>query len=85
MPPARRYIHVIGSGVWVHHEPIDESWGVHFLGVLDGEAVWGVDVPHGTDPADGAAADLYSYFGRASETEWLVAGRAVQILSLIHI
>jgi len=80
MPPARRYIHVIGSAVWVHHEPIDEAWGTHFLGVLDGEAVWGVDVPFGTDPADGAAADLYSYFGRASETEWLVAGRAVQII-----
>lgn len=64
----------------MHDEPGDLSWGQHFLGVLQGEAMWGVDVPTGDDPADGAATDLYSYFGRASETEWMVAGRAVQII-----
>ena len=79
-PTEHRFVHVIGAGVWVHHQPADESWGRHFLGILDGAAVWGVDVPHGTDPADGAAADLFSYYGRASEPEWLVAGRAVQIV-----
>lgn len=75
-----RYIHVVGSAVWVDSEPADESWGLHFLGMLDGQAMWGVDVPFGTDPADGAATDLFSYYGRASEDEWLVAGRAVQIV-----
>ena len=75
-----RYIHVVGSNVWVHDEPADPTWGLHFLGMLNGEAVWGVDVPHGDDPADGAATDLFSYYGRASEHEWLVAGRAVQII-----
>jgi len=73
-------VHVVGTSVWVHDEPGDLSWGQHFLGVLQGEAMWGVDVPTGDDPADGAATDLYSYFGRASETEWMVAGRAVQII-----
>ena len=32
------------------------------------------------DPADGAAIDLRSFFGRAGEVEWLVAGRAVQLV-----
>ena len=77
---AHHYVHVVGSSVWVHHEAADPSWQSHFLGVLDGAAVWGVDVPRGLDPADGAAMDLFSYFGRASETDWLIAGRAVQIV-----
>ncbi len=77
---AHHYVHVVGSNVWVHHEAADPAWDVHFLGLLDGAAVWGVDVPRGVDPADGAATDLYSYFGRSSETDWLIAGRAVQIV-----
>src|ERR1043166_3282205 len=48
--------------------------------MLDGDACWAVDVPGDRDPADGAAVDLYSFFGRSSEVEWLVAGRAVQII-----
>ncbi|HEY4333887.1 MAG TPA: NAD(+) diphosphatase, partial [Ilumatobacteraceae bacterium] len=79
-PHTHRYVHVVGSNVWVHDDAVDDSWGRHFLGLLDGAAVWGIDVPRGEDPADGAATDLYSYFGRASELEWLIAGRAVQIV-----
>ncbi|MEO6122591.1 MAG: NAD(+) diphosphatase [Ilumatobacteraceae bacterium] len=74
------YVHVVGTSVWIHDQPADDSWGRHFLGVLDGAAMWGVDVPFGEDPADGAATDLFSYFGRASEIEWMLAGRAVQIV-----
>jgi NAD+ diphosphatase len=80
LPSAHRYVHVVGSNVWIDDRPADPDWGVHFLGLLNGDAVWGVDVPRGEDPADGAAMDLFSYFGRASETEWMVAGRAVQIV-----
>ena len=43
------------------------------------EAVWAVDVPQGEDPSYGAAVDLFSYFGRSTEVEWAIAGRAVQI------
>jgi NAD+ diphosphatase len=75
-----RYIHVIGSTVFVDDRPGDDAWPVHFLGMLDDEAVWGVDVPHGEDPSYGAATDLYSYYGRVNEIEWLVAGRAVQLI-----
>ena len=83
MPAAvagHRYFHVVESRVWEHGEPIDPAYHRHFLGLLDGVACWGVDVPHGFDPSDGGALDLFSYFGRATEEEWLVAGRAVQIV-----
>jgi NAD+ diphosphatase len=75
-----RYVHVVESRVWVHDDIVDSSWSRHFLGHLDGHAYWGVDVPRHDDPSEGAALDLFSFFGRASEDEWLVAGRAVQIV-----
>lgn len=74
-----RYIHVIGAAVFVDDRPADEGWSVHYLGMLGEEACWAVDVPHGEDPSDGAAVDLYSFYGRTTETEWAVAGRAVQL------
>jgi NAD+ diphosphatase len=56
------------------------TWAVHFLGMLRGqEACWAVDVPHGEDPSYGAASDLYTFYGRTSEVEWALAGRAVQL------
>src|SRR5687767_2316022 len=79
-PPAdvslHRYFHVIGTSVFVADEPMGDA-GHHFLGMLDDAACWAIDVPSGEDPSDGAALDLYSFLGRASETEWVVAGRAV--------
>ncbi|MFM8649685.1 MAG: NAD(+) diphosphatase [Actinomycetota bacterium] len=77
---AHRYIHVVESRVWVHDRIADDSWNRHFLGHLDGQAYWGIDVPRHDDPSDGAALDLFSFFGRASEDEWLIAGRAVQLV-----
>lgn len=77
---SHRYFHVIGASVWVAESCHDDEWPVHFLGMLGDEACWGVDVPADRDPADGAALDLYSFFGRTNEVEWLVAGRAVQMV-----
>ncbi len=74
------YVHVVGATVWEHTEPADPSWSRHFLGVFEGVGIWAVDVPAGDDPADGAAVDLYRYFGMAGERRWSVAGRAVQIV-----
>ncbi len=78
-PTAHRYFHVIGSMVFVD-DRVGGEWPTHFLGMLGGEACWGVDVPEQEDPSYGSATDLYSYFGSASEVEWLVAGRAVQLV-----
>jgi NAD+ diphosphatase len=77
---ANRYFYVVGSSVWVTDERQGDDWPPHFLGMLDDEACWGIDVPAGEDPADGAAIDLRSFYGRAGEVEWLVAGRAVQLV-----
>jgi len=78
-PTAHRYIHVIGALVFVDDRAADD-WPTQFLGMLGDMACWGVDVPENDDPSFGSALDLYSYFGQASEVEWLVAGRAVQLI-----
>lgn len=75
-----RYFHVVGTAVWEATEPVSSDWHVHFVGMMGDCAVWAVDVPHGIDPADGAAIDLFSYHGRAGEGDWLAAGRAVQLV-----
>jgi NAD+ diphosphatase len=84
VPPAGigpgRYFHVVGSAIWESDQPADGSWELHFLGMLGDVPCWAVDVPHGEDPADGAASDLFGYFGRAPELDWLIAGRAVQLV-----
>ena len=77
----RKYIHVVGTSVFVDTLIADESWSRHVVGVVEGEAWWAVDVPaEADDPSYGAALDLYSYFGRSSQGEWLAAGRAVQLV-----
>jgi len=75
-----RYFHIVGGAVWEAAEPAAHDWHVHFVGMMADVAVWAVDVPHGMDPADGAAIDLFSYHGRATEAEWLAAGRAVPLV-----
>jgi NAD+ diphosphatase len=83
-PPAAvgggRYFHVVGGSIWESDEPAGAGWTRHFLGMLGDTACWAVDVPHGEDPADGGALDLFSYFGRVPEIDWVVAGRAVQLV-----
>jgi NAD+ diphosphatase len=75
-----RHVHVVGASVWVADVPASPDWPAHFVGVVAGQAWWAIDVPHGEDPSDGAAVDLYGFHGRASEIEWLAAGRAVQLV-----
>jgi NAD+ diphosphatase len=74
-----RFFHVVGASIFVSDRAEHASADHHFLGMWGDEACWAVDVPRGDDPFDGAAADLYSFFGRTTETEWLIAGRAVQL------
>lgn len=76
-----RYIHVVGSSVFVDSEIADESWERHVIGVVDGDTWWAVDVPReADDPSYGSALDLFSYFARSGQGEWMAAGRAVQIV-----
>lgn len=84
VPPAHidahRYAHVIGSSIFAADVPADESWPRHFVGVLDGQALFAVDVPDGEDPSDGALVDLRRFFGMVDESTWMAAGRAVQVV-----
>ena len=74
-----RYVHVIGSSVFVDDRPADEAWSLHFVGVVGGAGWWAVDVPADVeDPSYGAALDLRRMYGMVPEAEWLAAGRAVQ-------
>jgi NAD+ diphosphatase len=78
---ARRYLHVIGSAVFLDDRPAEPDWQAHFIGVVDDHAWWAVDVPRdAADPSYGAALDLRAFYGRAPEHHWLAAGRAVQIV-----
>jgi NAD+ diphosphatase len=78
---SHRYVHVIGSAVFVDDRPADGSWERHVVGVVDGAAWWAVDVPaDADDPSFGAALDLFSFHGRSAAGEWMAAGRAVQLV-----
>jgi NAD+ diphosphatase len=83
-PPAgverRRFVHVVGTSVFTDDVVGDESWERHFVGVLDGCAVFAVDVPSGADPSDGALVDLRRLFTLVDESTWVAAGRAVQLV-----
>ncbi len=76
----RRYVHVVGNAVFVGDQLAEPAWSIHFIGLVDGDAWWAVDVPQGDDPSDGAALDLRRFHSSAPEHHWLAAGRAVQIV-----
>lgn len=73
-----RYVNVVGSSVFVDDRVENDEWTALFVGTLDGDGWWAVDVPDGEDPSYGAAVDLFNHFGAVREAEWLLAGRAVQ-------
>jgi NAD+ diphosphatase len=75
-----RYVHVIGTSVFTDDALGDESWTRHFVGILDGCALYAVDVPEGADPSDGAGVDLRRLFTMVDETTWAATGRAVQLV-----
>ena len=76
----RRFVHVIGTSVFTDDCVEDESWATHFVGVLDGHALYAVDVPDGEDPSYGAHVDLRRLFTMVDEVTWVATGRAVQVV-----
>jgi NAD+ diphosphatase len=76
----RRFVHVIGTSVFTDDRVEDESWATHFVGVLDGHALYAVDVPEGEDPSYGAHVDLRRLFTMVDEVTWVASGRAVQVV-----
>jgi NAD+ diphosphatase len=68
-------VHVGAGTVAIVDDEPDGS--AHFVGVLDGRAVWAVDVVD-AEPADGVP--LMGLWGAVDEVVWTVAGRAVQLV-----
>lgn len=75
-----RWFHIVGDRIWENESVASGDWPSHFLGLVDGRPCWAVDVPRGDDPSDGAALDLRGLAGRGDDVDWLMAGRAVQIV-----
>ena len=52
-----------------------------FLGMLDGTPVYAVDLHESSDEADLEPVHLRKLYGRIPDEEWVVAGRAEQIVN----
>jgi NAD+ diphosphatase len=77
-PAQHRWLNVRGSKVLVN-DRAEFDGGTHFLGMQGNVAWWAEDVSDDV-PDDGTFADLRSLWGKVSEIEWGVAGRAVQVV-----
>lgn len=64
-----------------HPEAVGLAGGErHFLGLLDGQPCWSVDVTGVAPPDRGVPVPLRSLYGQVPDEVWTVAGRAVQIV-----
>jgi NAD+ diphosphatase len=79
-PPApARWYWVRGTEVVVVDEPPDDVAVHHFLGTFDGVGCWAADVDDVESQPDVGFQNLMSLAAQVDETEWTVAGRAVQL------
>ena len=61
--------------------PAGGSSDRHFLGTLDGHGVWAIDFDESEEPPDWhELVHLRGLYGRLPEEQWVVAGRAEQII-----
>ena len=79
-PGVHRFVHVVGAAVWIDDRPAERDWSTHFIGLVDGEAWWGVDVPVDVDPTTARRSTCARSMDDATEDHWLAAGRAVQLV-----
>jgi NAD+ diphosphatase len=74
------WFHIQGSQVFVAEAAVDIDAEPIFVGMLGTTACWAVEIEPGTEPDDGSFLDLRALYGRLSEVQWTVAGRAVQLV-----
>jgi NAD+ diphosphatase len=70
-----------GAGLVERPEPGAGDGEHHFLGVLDGHAVWAVDLTDSSEEGDLEPVHLRQLFGRVPDEHWVIAGRAEQIVN----
>jgi NAD+ diphosphatase len=77
-----RWFWVREDEVAVSQQAPDDDWPRHFLGMLGTEACWAVDVASGVaGPVDAPLLNLRSLWGEVPDTDWTIAGRAVQLVA----
>jgi NAD+ diphosphatase len=78
----QRWFYVRGDDVLVTDGQVELPLrGRHFLGLLGGRPCWAGDVePPESGEDDGSFMPLRALYGRLDETEWTIAGRAVQLV-----
>jgi len=74
------WFHVQGSQVYVAEAAVADAVEPIFLGMLGTTACWAVAVEAGLEADDGTFMDLRALYGRLPETQWTIAGRAVQLV-----
>ncbi len=76
-----RWFHVRGSDIFVSDTALAEDHPVEFLGMDSTVATWAVDVPDDADLDDPTAfVPLRNLWGRLSEADFVIAGRALQLV-----
>ena len=68
----------VGSAGVVVRDAAPDDAVRHFLGELDGRPCWAADVAD--DACDEPPVPLFGLYGTLAETEWAMAGRAVQLV-----
>ncbi len=70
-----------GGGLITGTEPGAGDGAHHFLGDMAGTPVWAVDMHDSSEEGDLEPVHLRKLYGRIPEQEWIVAGRAEQIIN----
>ena len=81
--PNGHVVVLVHEGAAVRVDDGERPDGGHFLGLLDGHFVWGVDALELDDPDERDPAlyrDLRMQWGALDEVRWMVAGRGIQVV-----
>jgi NAD+ diphosphatase len=78
----RQQVLLVDGRVPTGTEPPTDETARHLLGIQDGIPVWAIQAPRYAEvPEAGEWANLRSLFGRVDDGDWVLAGRAVQVVA----
>jgi NAD+ diphosphatase len=78
----RNQLLLVAGSIPTGPEPPTGETARHLLGIADGRPVWTIVAPRYADVGeDGEWVDLRSLYGRLEEADWVLAGRAVQVVA----
>jgi NADH pyrophosphatase NudC (nudix superfamily) len=78
----RNQLLLVAGAIPTGAEPPTGETARHLLGIADGRPAWTIVAPKYADVGeDGEWVDLRSLYGRIDEVDWVLAGRAVQVVA----